>query len=409
MEYDKLSKVFYKNGSEHYNYELEKRKNGYSSYLTGLSVKGFQKGALIGEEYELFYVNIHRLAQLNNRVLLNSLKVSSLVDSLPVFVVEPYFHKLLINEAQSNNDIEGIRSTKKELKEVLADIQSYKGKNKRFEGFIKTYLFIDKIEPFRELSDFRALYDTLVSDEIDEANKPDGELFRKEYVEISDGVKVKHMGVSSEERIKECLSSLLDFLEDQNHLELYRYMVAHYYYEYIHPFYDGNGRTGRLLLCSYISRYLEKYSAITFSYAVNKNKSKYYKALEEIPAKLNRGELTFYLIDMLEILLSGQEEIIEDLELSLSKIDRIEDYFNTEKWINKDDQVQLLKVLTYIEVFTSGESEVLARDLESICKKSRYKLSKIAEELLENGTIEVSSKRPKSYRLSDKIIEDIMI
>ena len=87
------------------------------------------------------------------------------------------------------------------------------------------------------------------------------------------------------------LHTLIRFLDDEQHTELYRFMVAHYYYEYIHPFYDGNGRTGRLLVCSYLSRYLERYSAITFSYAVNKNQSKGYKALGEIPSPLNKGEI----------------------------------------------------------------------------------------------------------------------
>ena len=51
--------------------------------------------------------------KLNNEVLLNSSKISSLISQLPEFAVKPYFDKLIINEAQSNNEIEGIRSTKR--------------------------------------------------------------------------------------------------------------------------------------------------------------------------------------------------------------------------------------------------------------------------------------------------------
>lgn len=59
MKYNKSSKFFYKHGAENYDIELRKRKNGYSSYLTGLNVKIFQKGSSAGEDYELFYVDTH--------------------------------------------------------------------------------------------------------------------------------------------------------------------------------------------------------------------------------------------------------------------------------------------------------------------------------------------------------------
>ena len=63
-------------------------------------------------------------------------------------------------EVQSNNEIEGILSTKRELKEVLS-------------GLMKTYLFKDQIKMFTEIEDFRKLYDDLVSDEIDKEDAPD--------------------------------------------------------------------------------------------------------------------------------------------------------------------------------------------------------------------------------------------
>ncbi|MDN4527139.1 Fic family protein [Fictibacillus fluitans] len=409
MEYEKLSKLFYKKDEEFYKNELSKRKNSYGSYLTPLTINGFRKGKKISETYQLFYVNIHKLMSLNNKVLINSSKISALISKLPNFVIEPYFHKLIINEAQSNNEIEGIRSTKKELKEVLGDLMKSEKKKKRFKGLMKTYLFIDEIKSFTEIADFRELYDNLVSDEIAKEDIPDGELFRKGYVEINDGINTTHIGVSSEGKIVESLNALINYLDDEQHSELYRYMVAHYYYEYIHPFYDGNGRTGRLLVCSYLSRYLERYSAITFSYAVNKNKLKYYNALEEIPSPLNQGDMTFYLKDMLELLSAGQEGIIDDLEINLSKMERIKNYFKSNNWSDQEEEADLLKIMTYLNVFVDAEANFPVTRLMELSKKSRYKLNQIMNNLNEAGYVQLVSQRPKEYKVTDEFLESILI
>ncbi|MEQ6377412.1 Fic family protein [Bacillaceae bacterium S4-13-56] len=409
MEYEKLTKIFYREGNEYYKNEIDKRKNSYGSYLTPLKIRGFRKGERINESCELFYVNTHKLMSLNNKVLINSSKISSLISKLPNFVVEPYFHKLIVNEAQSNNEIEGIRSTKKELKEVLDDLVRSDKKCKRFKGLMKTYLYIDKIKPFTEISDFRMLYDDLVSDEIDKDDEPDGELFRKGYVEINDGTKTTHIGISTEVEIIGSLNALINYLDDEQHAELYRYMVAHYYYEYIHPFYDGNGRTGRLLVCSYLSRYLERYSAITFSYAVNKNKSKYYKALEEIPSPLNKGEMTFYIIDMLELLSSGQEGIIEDLEINLSKIERIKESFKSDTWNERKEEAELLRIMTHLCVFVNDEAHFPVIKLMEISNKSRYKVNQIMSNLEDKGYVKVVKQRPKEYKVTDEFLESILV
>lgn len=409
MTYEKLLKIFYKEGDNYYINELNKRKNSYGSYLTPLTIKEFRKGHVIEESCQLFYVNTHELMSLNNKVLLNSSKISSLISGLPDFVVEPYFHKLIVDEVQSSNEIEGVRSTKKELKEALSELMRSEGKNKRFKGLIKAYLFINQIKPFTEIADFRKLYDDLVSDEINKEDAPDGEFFRKGYVEINDGSRTTHIGVTPEIKIIEALNALINFLDDQRHPELYRYMITHYYYEYIHPFYDGNGRTGRLLVCSYLAGYLERYSAMTFSYAVNKNKSKYYQALEEIPAPLNKGEMTFYLMAMLELLSSGQEEIIEDLELNLSKLERINEFFSRDKWGERREERHLLRAMTSLNVFVDDEAVFSIADLIDLSDKSRYKVNQIMSKLEEKGYIIVVNQKPKTYKLSDEFLDSILV
>lgn len=409
MNYEKLSKLFYKIDQDMYKSELEKRKNSYGSYLTPLTIQGFRKGHLVKESYQLFYVNTKKLMSLNNKVLLNSSKISSLISKLPLYIVEPYFHKLIVNEAQSTNEIEGVRSNKKELKELLNELEQSDAKNKRFKGLLKTYMYIDQIKPFKEVADFRTLYDDLVSDEIDGNNAPDGDLFRRGYVELNNGISTTHIGVSSEKKISEALHALINYLDDESQPQLYQYMVAHYYYEYIHPFYDGNGRTGRLLVCSYLARYMDRYSAITFSYAVNKNKAKYYKALEEIPSPLNKGEITFYLIDILELLSSGQEGIIEDLELNLAKLERINEYFTSDKWTERKGDRNLLRLITSLSIFVDDETNMPVTKLMKISKNSRYMVNKIMDNLEREGYVKLVSQKPKVYKVHAEFLENILV
>ncbi len=408
MNYEKLSKLFYKIDADSYDKEFIKRKSSYGSYSTSLTVRGFRKGHLTNDSFELFYVNTHELMKLNNEVLLNSSKISSLISQLPKFVVKPYFNKLIINEAQSNNEIEGIRSTKKELKEALNALEQSEPQHKRFVGLMKTYQFIDQIDSFKSVRDFRKLYDELVADEIVAEDAPDGELFRRGYVEVNDGNRTTHIGISSEQKITKALDALIDYLDDESHPQLYRYMVAHYYYEYIHPFYDGDGRTGRLIVGSYLSSYLEKYSAITFSYAVNKNKEKYYKALEEIPSPLNRGEMTFYLINMLELLLSGQKGIIEDLEFNLMKLNRIKNYMKSDQWVDYKDERELFYIIITINVFVNDHVMLSVQELMKISGKSRHIVNKVMDYLEEQGFVELTSRRPKSYKISEDCLEEIL-
>lgn len=403
MKYEKLSKLFYKLDRVGYEAEYTKRKTGYGSLPTSLSIQAFRKGRLEREHFELFYVMTPELISLQNDVLLNSGKIQSLVQQLPLFAAETYFDRLIINDAQSNNEIEGIRSTKKELGDILQRLDEPNLKLKRFRGMMKTYKHIEDIGPFHSVVDFRNLYDELVADEISKQDIPDGRYFRKDEVSITDGSKVTHIGLSTEVKITEALFELIQFLQDEAHPALFRYLIAHYYYEYIHPFYDGNGRTGRLLVGSYLANYLERYSAVTFSYIINKDKATYYKALEEVPSPINRGEVTFYLYDMLELLIAGQQNVIDDLSQSLLKYMIINKSLLLDTRIENTEERTILLYALMISVFSSSK-DVEVTQIMSLTGYSRYKVNKVFEKLESEKRVVLKSSRPKTYNLdSDRL------
>lgn len=408
MDYIKLSKYFYIYGAEKHQLEYEQRFKNYAAYRTGLTIHPFRKGRIEKDEVELFFVHIPKLMALHEQVLENSLSIRQAVNELPPFAVEPYFQKLIVNEAQSNNEIEGVRSTKEELTNVLEHLNDTKNTSqKRFVGMMKTYQFIDRLKPFTSIQDFRELYDQLVADEVPKKKAPDGEYFRKSGVTITDGSKITHRGLEPETKIIEKLKDLVHFLQSEDIPDLYKYFIAHYYYEYIHPFYDGNGRTGRLLLGSYVARKLERYSAITLSYTINNDKPKYYKALEMIADPFNKGDMTFYLMDMLELLIAGQKELLEDLLIVLAKSKRIQAYMDTLDWIEEKDLKTLLHIMLDIEALATGMQPLSNMQLKEILNISSHLLNKYMDELKERGIVRIVRKRPKTYQIEETFLQKI--
>ena len=140
---------------------------------------------------------------------------------------------------------------------------STRGKSQRFHGLVNKYLRLMSREriSLRTCQDIRDIYNDLVLDEVvreNPAHAPDGAFFRKEQTEVLDQYgKVIHAGVYPEQRIIDAMEKALAFLHNEKVDQLYRICLFHYMFEYIHPFYDGNGRLGRFILSYCIADALE--------------------------------------------------------------------------------------------------------------------------------------------------------
>lgn len=107
---------------------------------------------------------------------------------------------------------------------------------------------------------------------------------------------------SGEAVIREKLANLEKFInEDENIDPLIKMALMHYQFEAIHPFADGNGRTGRILLLLYLklSGLLDT-PAIYLSEYIIKHKADYYKKLRGVTENNEWEAYILYMLDMIE-------------------------------------------------------------------------------------------------------------
>ena len=107
---------------------------------------------------------------------------------------------------------------------------------------------------------------------------------------------------SGEHIIREKLANLEKFInEDETIDPLIKMAILHYQFEAIHPFTDGNGRTGRILLLLYLklSGLLDT-PAIYLSEYIIKNKTEYYRCLRDVTEKNDWEDYILFMLDMIE-------------------------------------------------------------------------------------------------------------
>lgn len=237
---------------------------------------------------------------------------------LPGRALESYRDSCLIDEIVLTNEIEGVRSTRREIGEVLERLRE-NDRSGRFLGIVQKYALLESRPRIatETCADIRALYDDLVLAEVrsaDPDNVPDGRYFRRGVVHVVNraGIPV-HDGIEPEDRIIEELDNALRLLNDNSIELLVRVALFHFLFGYIHPFYDGNGRTNRFISSYLITQEYEPLVGLSLSFAVKSDINKYYKAFTTCEHALNRGDLTPFVVSFCEIIVQAMRNLRDSL------------------------------------------------------------------------------------------------
>ncbi|MFI3605862.1 Fic family protein [Vagococcus fluvialis] len=404
MSYSEIYKAKYTSvGTEE---EYQKRFDSYSSMKTNFKISPMNKKIgfkIKGTEYNLFLNNIPHLTYLVSECHKESTKLSILLEQLSDKQIDDFLNYLLIEEMQSTNEYEGVKSTRKELDEAIQAVKE-KNENHRFYGLSKLYseIAIGESKLIKMPLDIRLIYDDLVSPEVDPDNQLSQEsLFRTDSVQVGGTSGAVHFG-EEPENIEEKLTTMLDFinLPDEEFPSILKIIISHYMFEYVHPFFDGNGRVGRFILSNYLAKELDIVSSLLMSRAVKTNRAKYEKAFLTISEKDNFGEGTFFVMALLELLLDSQKEIRFELQQNNKLRYRAKVAYQTalaevpyafevfQKYFDHDLYYPG-KVLSRRDIIDSMDEDI-----------SPYMMRKIEAILLEKELIKQIGEKPVTYQIN---------
>lgn len=403
---DYIYKIYYKN-YDNYRDEYFKRINSENSLKINLKIKSNNFG------YNLYFIPNMETSNKLDKIRKNDKRLVDLEQQLPPIVGESLLVDAISSELQSSNELEGVESKKEDIvfstKKILSNMDT---KKERFNSTINSYLLLinKALKVPEDSEDIRKIYDKVTDGEIDGDNLPDGLIFRKNDVHVNRLGTVSgetiHKGIAGEDNIIEHIDDMLEFVNVSKIPLLFKVAIGHYYFEYIHPFYDGNGRLGRFISSIYLESEYSYLTALSLSRGSYLEKAKYYKAFDITNGDKNKGELNFFIDTFLEILIKGQEEMIESLIDKTQKINSLINRVNEDKNLkNNLDKELLIGFLPNALFLFNGpisREEIVEKLSEERHPVSQIKMS--LKKLVELKYLKIVKKRPITYSVEESYL-----
>ncbi len=389
MAYTTLEKAFYADVSS------ERHSNHRALYRARFESESTIRTGIQLQNGELFCAFPVELVLEGENIYKNESRIASLWPSLPYVARGAFVRSLILDEVVSSNEIEGVHSTRRQIEVALENAAASGSKHAPFYEFAKLYLGLSSVSPLPKTpADVRAVFDAVVDGSLAEDAKPDGKLFRSEPVHIENNRgKRLHSGVVPESEIIRLVEQMIELNLREDSSSLARAVMGHFLFEYTHPFYDGNGRTGRYLLALYLSRLLSQATVLSLSRTIAENKNAYYKGFDVVERPLNCCEATPFVAMFFDLILRAQEDVIASLEMKKAQLESLDETLLEMQAIYSGRSVEVLRYAAQMHLFEAfGETSLTG--LSEYLGVSKATASKAFSELIELGVLRKVSSRP---------------
>lgn len=196
--------------------------------------------------------------------------------------------------------------------------------------------------------------------------------------------------------IVELMKNLEKFINDPEFYDadpLIKMAVIHHQFESIHPFYDGNGRTGRIINVLYlILQNLIDFPVLYLSRYIIQNKKQYYQLLQEVRNTAQWENWLIYMLDAVAV-------TARDTLITVKSIQKAMDRYRT---ILKEKAPKLYsnELLLHLFQYPYTKIEYLMRDLSV----SRNTVLRYLDTLQQLVLIEKIKKGRDNYYLNTSLV-----
>lgn len=299
---------------------------------------------------------------------------------------------LLINtislqEAKISSEIENIFTTDDELYKAYSESQSESSPASREVLRYREALW-SGFNYLKETGRFDMDYFIKVFQEIKQTN----DNIRPPFVDTtikqrgsgaSGGGKVIYTPPRNTQVIQEKLLNLIEFLNtnDDDIDPLIKMAIAHFQFEAIHPFRDGNGRTGRVMNIHYLTNYgLLDYPILFLSRYILDNKEDYYLGLQGVS---QRGDWENWIAFMLKGIKVTSEDTFDKINSITNAKDNILQYLKENgDFLKTEEMVDFIFTQPYTKVNHFVNAGIYAE------KTARNYLNKLCDmQVLDKKTI----------------------
>ncbi len=401
-------KLYYTiSSSEERDRMVKERYNYHSTIKTGLEIKPMDQP----KKFELFYVPTNNTMNLIQEIMSNDKELDRKYNMLPGIAKKKFFLEIIVDELYNTNDLEGVRSSRKEIAENTKSLVfNEKPKSKRFNSMIVSYLKLtnEGLKLPRSPKDIRKIYDNITHGEIKSDYALDGKIFRKDISYVyNKGLMEIHRGIYPEEVIIEKIEDLLDFMNNEDNEVNYflKIAIGHYYFAYIHPFYDGNGRTGRFISSLYLREKLSMVTALSLARGCNMNRNNYLKIFDVTNKIISRGELNYFVDEFLNTLVLGQKDLLAELNEKIELLDMGHEKIINDTNIETKDEFNIMYVLVQDHYFSVDTKGITIKELVDLLGYSDVTVRKKLKTMEDKGLVKRIKSNPLVYVLPDGYLE----
>lgn len=291
----------------------------------------------------------------------------------------------ILEEAWASNIIEGAFTTHKRAKELVRRNLTPKDKNELMmkNNHQAMTFIIENLESDFSIDFILNLHHIITQDTLEDQEYAGK--FRDDDVFIRDKTNTVIFKPMTAEKIEESFKNLVTWVNTQSDEDfihpIVKASIIHFFFVYVHPFFDGNGRTARALFYFYLlkNRY-DFFKYFSISALIAKQKEKYYKAIKEVEDYDN--DLTYFLIYSADVVMKSIDEILDKIAKKYTS-DRISKSLDLRGvYINKR-QKKLIKILIDLD-----HKSITTRRYQKIFKVSYGTARSDLNELSEKGLLQ---------------------